>query len=134
MGVLGAEPFVDEEDGGVFGEERGVGGGVEVGRGGLCGPCGFAERIADDGEAFAGAVVAGPGQVGDVAGGEAGGEERAEFVRVCAESEDGDEVVDGPEGDAVVDGFVERFLSPAYEGASMMQCCAPYWSRYLAAS
>jgi hypothetical protein len=55
-------------------------------------------------------VGTGPGEAGDGIGGGAGREEGAQFVGVRAEREDGDEILEGPEGDAVVDGFVESFF------------------------
>lgn len=81
------EVLVDEHDRGVFGEERRIGGGMEVDGEDLGGPARFEQRIADDGEAFAGAVCARSFEIRSGVSREAESEERPQFVRVDAECE-----------------------------------------------
>jgi len=115
------EILVDEHDARVFGEERRVGGRVEVGSGALRRPGGREQRFADHRETLTTPVYARPFEVGEGIGRKAGCEEWPDLERVCAEFEQTGEIGHGPKTDGVVVALVEGLFSAEYAAQASLR-------------
>ena len=100
---------IDEHDRRIFGEERGVRGGVIVGGEDLGDPTGFAYRVADGGETFARPVRARLFEIGKRVCCEAGFKEWAHLEGVDADREDAEQIRRRPEAHSMRLAFRERF-------------------------